>query len=403
MSARGRSLLAEHWILDPDTTYLNHGTVGATPRRVLAVQQALRDEMERTPARFMLRELTLGHPAPWRRESRLREAIRPVAAFVGAQAQHIVFVQNVTLGMNAVLQSVPLRPGDEIVATSLAYGAVSITLDVVARRTGAVVHRVDPAFPPPSPGAIVDAIRAALTERTRLVVIDHVTANTALVLPVTEIAAECQARGIPVLVDGAHAPGSIDVNIAALASAGVCWYAANLHKWAHAPRTAGFLWAHPDHQEGLHHPVVSWGYGEGFPQEFENHATHDPTGSLAAPAGIALLQEWGWPTVRDDMHRLACDAGRLLTERWGTSISTPESMIGAMVTVPLPERAGSSSDEAEALRLALLEEDRIEVAVSANWGRLWIRVSCQVYNDRADITRLADAVAARVQALSARG
>ena len=122
----------------------------------------------------------------------------------------------------------------------------------------------------------------------------------------------------------------------------------------------------------------------------------------AAPAGIALLQEWGWPTVRDDMHRLACDAGRLLTERWGTSISTPESMIGAMVTVPLPGRAGSSSDDAEALRLALLEEDRIEVAVSANRGRLWVRVSCQVYNDRADITRLADAVAARVQALSAR-
>lgn len=392
MPAHGRALLTEHWCLDPDTTYLNHGTVGATPRRVLAVQQQIRDEIERRPARFLLRELTLAHPAPWRSESRLREAIRPVAAFLGAQAEHIVFVPNVTLGTNAVLQSIRVQTGDEIVATSLAYGAVSLTLDAIARRTGVVIRRVTPAFPPTSAGAIVDDIRGALSDRTKLVVVDHVAANSALVLPVADIAAVCRDRGVPVLVDGAHAPGSVDVDIAAL---GVDYYAANLHKWAHAPRAVGILWAHPDHHKDLHHPVVSWGYGQGFPEEFELQATHDPSNALAAPAGIALFHEWGWPSVRGYMHRLAWDAGRLLTDRWGTSLTTPEGMVGAMITVPLPERAGATAADAEALRLALLEEDKIEVAVSASTGRLWARVSCQIYNDLDDVTRLADAVVSR--------
>ena len=208
------------------------------------------------------------------------------------------------------------------------------------------------------------------------------------------IAEVCHARDIPVAVDGAHAPGAIDVDITAL---NVDWYAANLHKWAHAPRTTGFLWARPDRQAHLHHPVVSWGYGQGFLQDFENHATHDPTGALSAPEGIALLQEWGWPALRDYMHGLAWHTGRLLTERWGTSLTTPESMVGAMITVPLPPSLGSSDADATRLRLALLEEDRIEVQLHAAHGRLWVRVSCQVYNEIADIERLADAVSARIR------
>ncbi|MGE3507654.1 MAG: aminotransferase class V-fold PLP-dependent enzyme [Vicinamibacterales bacterium] len=391
MSAYGRTML-RHWPLDPAGAYLNHGTVGATPVPVLAAQQRLRDEMERAPARFVLREVSGVHPAPWRSESRLREAIRPVAAFVNAEPSDLVFVTNVTTGMNAVLQSVQLVTGDEILITALAYGAVTLAARAAAHRRGATVRTIAPAFPPRSSGEIVGAVRDALQARTRLVVIDHVTAMTALVLPVAEIAAICRVRGVPVLVDGAHAPGSVDVDITAL---GVDYYAANLHKWALAPRSCGILWARPDRQDNLHHPIVSWGHGKGFLAEFEDHATYDPTCALAAPAGLALLQEWGWPAAREYMHALARDAARHLTDRWGTAIATPDSMIGAMVTVPLPARAGATDADATRLRLALLEEERIEVQMHAWQGGLWARVSCQIYNELADVERLADAVLRR--------
>jgi isopenicillin-N epimerase len=173
---------------------------------------------------------------------------------------------------------------------------------------------------------------------------------------------------------------------------GVDYYGANLHKWAHAPRACGILWAAPERQEQLRHPIVSWGSGRGFRHEFEVHATGDPTGYLAAPEGIALLQEWGFEAVLSYIHGLAWEAAELLTSRWGTTLETPRDMVGAMVTVPLPERAGSTQDEATRLRLALLVDDRIEVQLHAAHNRLWVRVSAQVYTERSDIERLADAV-----------
>ena len=385
-------MLAE-WLLDPDVTYLNHGTVGAPPRRVLKKQQALRDEIERQPSRFMLRELTGEHPMPWRTESRQREAARPVAAFLGARAEDLVFVPNVTTGTNAVLRSVTLERGDEVVISDVAYGAVKLAADVVTRERQATLRTIEMPYPVRSRHAIVEAFASALTPRTRLVIVDHITAQSALVMPVAEIAAVCRGKGIPVLVDGAHAPGSIAVDISAL---GVDYYSANLHKWAHAPRACGILWAAPDRQQTLRHPIVSWGSGKGFLREFEWHATWDPTTYLSAPEGIALLQEWGFDAVLAYMHGLAWDAADLLSTRWNTTFETPRAMVGALVTVQLPERAGATADEAERVRLSLLVDDRIEAPVHASRGRLWVRVSAQVYNDRSDIERLADAVLRKI-------
>ena len=387
--------MLEHWLLDPDMTYLNHGTVGAPPTRVLQKQQALRDEMERQPSRFVLRELGCEQPAPWRRESRLREALGRIAPFFAARADDLAFVPNVTTGINAVLRSVPLAAGDELLLTNLGYGAVALAAGVITRERGATVRSVALPHPLRDPGEVVDAIVRALTPRTKLVVVDHITAQTALVLPVAAVAAACHARGVPVLVDGAHAPGSIALDIPAL---GADWYAANLHKWAHAPRSCGIIWAAPEHQATLRHPVVSWGSGRGFHAEFDHYATSDSTSYLAAPEGIAMLREWGFDAVRAYMHGLAVDAGRALTDRWGTALHTPDEMIGAMVTVPLPERAGTTTEEATRLRLALLTDDRIEVQLHAWRGRLWVRVSAQIYNDLADVTRLAEAVERRTAA-----
>src|SRR5260221_1725543 len=391
MPTFGRSML-DHWLLDPACTYLNHGTVGAPPRRVLARQQAIRDEIERQPSRFMLRELNGHQPMPWRTTSRLREASDQVAAFVGSRPEDLVFVPNVTTGLNAVLGSLLLGSGDEVVITDLAYGAVAIAARVVCERAGATLRTVRLEYPIRDRGDVVESIVQALTPRTRLVVVDHVTAQTALVLPVAEIANECRARGVPVLVDGAHVPGARPLDIASL---GVDWYSANLHKWAHAPRGCGILWAAPERQSTLHSPVVSWGRDKGFRDEFEHTATADPSCYLAAPEGIACLHEWDFDAAVRYMHALASDAAGLPSERLGTTFAIPEDMVGAMVTVPLPAAAGSTEADAARLRLALLEEDRIEVQLHAWRGGLWVRVSAQIYNDREDIGRLGDAAARR--------
>jgi isopenicillin-N epimerase len=366
--------------------------VGATPRRVLQKQQALRDEIERQPSRFMLRELGGHQPMPWRAVSRLSEAVGAVSAFLGSQPDDLVFVPNVTTGLNAVIGSLPLGPGDEVVMTDLAYGAIALAAGAVCDRSGASLRTVHMEYPVRDAGDVVEPIVRALTPQTKLVVIDHVTAQTALVLPVAAIAAECRARGVPVLVDGAHVPGSRSLDIPSL---GVDWYSANLHKWAHAPRGCGILWAAPERQSILRSPVVSWGSGKGFRQEFEHTATGDPTSYLAAPEGIACLHEWDFDACVEYMHGLAWEAAGILTERWRTQFNTPCDMVGSMVTVPLPPDAGVSDADAERLRLALLVEDRIEVQLHAWRGRLWARVSAQIYNDRLDIERLGDAVARR--------
>jgi len=382
-----------HWALDPTIAYLNHGTVGATPRRVLAAQQAVRDEIERQPSRFLLRELTaidMGarHPGP----PRMRAAADVVGAFVGARGDDLAFVDNATTGVNAVMRSLVLRPGDEILITSYVYGAVANIARFVARERGAVVKTVEIPFPLHDPGEVVSAIAAAVGPRTRVVVADHITSETALLLPLAEIAARCRARGVPVLADGAHAPGAIALDIPAL---GVDWYVANLHKWAWVPRSSGILWAPLGRQAGLHPAVISWGLDQGFTAEFDLVGTRDPSAHLAAPAAIAFLRELGFEAVCAHNHALAVSAARLLAARWGTALASPESMIATMATVPLPARFGTTREEAARLRDALLFEDRIEVQLHAAHGRLWVRVSAQVYNELSDYERLAEAVARR--------
>src|SRR5262249_7594149 len=255
--------------------------------------------VERQPSRFLLRELQAEMPMPWRSQSRLREAIADVAVFLHVRPEDLVFVPNVTYGTNAALGSVRLASGDEVVITELAYGAVKLAARAYCDRAGATLRIATIHFPLGDSGDIVDAIVRELSPRTKLVVVDHVTAQTALVLPVAAVADECRRRGVPVLVDGAHAPGARPVDIASL---GVDWYTANLHKWAHAPRGCGILWAAPERQATLHAPIVSWGRDRGFLHEFEHVATGDPTSFLAAPEGIACLRDWDFDACVRYMH-----------------------------------------------------------------------------------------------------
>jgi len=383
--------MRSEWLLDPDITYLNHGTVGATPRRVLAHQRAITDEIERQPARFMLRELSDEHGS-MTHPSRLRVAAAAVAEFVGVAGEDLMFVDNITTGANAILRSFPFDTGDEIAVTNLGYGGVVNAATYVTRSISGTLRTIEL----PQPGAArhdyVEAIASGLGDNTRLLVVDHMTPGTAMILPLAEIAALCHERGVLVLADGAHVPGNIDVDID---SFGVDWYVANLHKWAWAPRSAGLLWSAKQHQSYLHPTVISWGLDHGLAAEFDLLGTRDPTHFLTAPFAIELLNEFGGAegvaAIYRHNHELAWWAGQYLADRWGTRFATPEEMIGSMVNVRLPAEFGSTQDDAERLR-AELEAEAIEVPIYAAPGELTTRISAQIYCDRADIERLGDAV-----------
>jgi isopenicillin-N epimerase len=389
----GRRRLPE-WPLDTDVTYLNHGTVGVTPRRVLAAQQQIRDAIERQPSAFLLRELTsivVGEPQG--RKPRLREAAEAVAAFVGARGDDLVFVDNATTGANAVLRSFPFAEGDELLVSDLSYGGIARAAMFTARERRLHLRTIESPYPVRSPGDLVEAYGAAVTDRTRLAIVDHITSESGLIMPLAEIARALKARGVAVLADGAHAPGSIPLDVPAL---GVDWYTANLHKWAWTPRNSGFLWAAPERQRGLHPAVISWGLDQGFTAEFDMPGTRDPSAHLAAPAALALLRAEGIEAVQGYNHALAWQGAQLLAERWGVTLATPEALIGTMATVPLPHSLGAARDDAARLRDALLFQDRIEVQVHSFRDRLYARISAQIYNELSDVERLASAVANRV-------
>ncbi len=387
----GRRLI-DRFLLDPTITYLNHGTVGAPPRVVIEHQRALQDEIERQPAQFLLRELAdyeaTGNPT----KPHMREAAEAVADFVGCDPDLFGFVDNATTGANAVLRSFPFEPGDEILVTDLGYGAVTKAAQVAAGRVDATVRTMNL----PTPGAPVDdfvtAVAEALSSTTRMIVIDHITAETALVLPIQRIVEECRARGVVTLVDGAHASGAVDLDVESI---GADFYVANLHKWLFTPRSCGFVVTTPEYANTLHPTVISWGYGNGLAAEFDLLGTRDPSPALSAPKAIEVWKEWGGVDILRHNHDLVWRSARALSDIWATPFTTPEEMIGPMAYLSLPPDLGTTKADAVALQTSLLADDRIEIPIFAHGGQLRCRVSTQIYNDDTDIAFLVDAIDAR--------
>jgi isopenicillin-N epimerase len=369
------------WLLDPDVIFLNHGSFGATPCAVLAEQDRWRERMERRPTTFMTFELPQA----------LREAAAHLAAFVGCHVKDLAFVENATAGCNAVLNSLALGAGDEILVTDHGYRAVRNAAEHAAGRAGArVVEAVVP-FPIDDGSRIVEAVTSRISPRTRLVILDHVTSPTAVVFPLRELVAACHAADAPVLIDGAHAPGMLDLDIRQL---GVEWYVGNCHKWLMAPKGAGFLFAAPQRQGGLHPPVISHGYGEGLAAEFDWIGTRDPSAWLAVPAALDFHARLGGPGLRRRNTALTHQSASVLAQRWGTPRGAPDAMTGSMAAIELPVNTDTTRERALELRRWLFETHRIEAAIMPFAGALWARISVQAYNEAADFQRLADAFAA---------
>jgi len=392
------SELAGHWTLDPSIAFLNHGSFGATPRPVLDAQTAWRERMEREPVAFFTRDL----------EPALDAARADLASFVGADPDDLAFMVNATAGINAVARGIGLEAGDEVVLLDHAYNAARNAFVAAADAGGARVVTAKLPFPGTAPGDPLAAILAAITERTRLVLLDHVTSPTALVLPVADIVAALDERGIDTLVDGAHAPGMIDVAVDRI---GAAYYTANCHKWMSAPKGSGFLHVRPDRQDRIRPLAISHGANSArtdrsrFRLEHDWTGTLDPSAWLAVPAAIefgATLLPGGWAELRERGHGLALDGRAMLARVVGTELPAPDDMIGSMASVTMPtaasERPVSETDD-DRVHAALVAQG-VQVGISpwprepgsGPWRRL-VRFSCPPYVDAADLDRLARALA----------
>ena len=374
--------MKELWLLDPNITFLNHGSFGAAPRAVLEKQNEFRAQLEREPVRFFVREL----------EPLLDDARAQLAAFVGADPQGLAFLPNATAGVNAVLRSLDLDKHDELLVTSQEYNASRNVLDYVATINGAKVVVAEIPFPIASPDVVVERVLEKVTDRTRLLLIDHIVSQTAIILPIERLVAEMQSRGIDTLVDGAHGPGYLPLDLRALNAA---YYTGNLHKWVCAPKGAAFLYVRENRRRGIRPAVISHGANSmrtdrsRFLIEFDWTGTFDPSAWLCVPEAlryVGSLVDGGWPKIMRRNRELALRGRDLICASLGIEKPAPDSMIGAMAALPLP-----GEGDPETLQDALLFEHHIEVPLMPWAGRL-LRISAHLHNTFADYEKLAAAL-----------
>jgi isopenicillin-N epimerase len=364
------------FLLAEGVDHLNHGSYGATPRRVLDAAREWQRQMEAEPSTFFRGDLP----------GLLRGAADRVAGFLGGRGKDWAFVENATAGLNAIIASLALAPGDELLCLSQVYGAIGNALSYHVGRCGARLVGVTVPVPFTDPAPLLDAIAAAIGPKTRLACFDHITSAGAVVLPIAEMAAMCRERGVPVAVDGAHAPGQLALDVPAL---GVDWYVGNLHKWAFAAKGTGVIWCAPERQKALHPTAISHALGQGFTAEFDYSGTRDNSGWLAAPVAIDYVDGLGAEAMRVHNAALARDAGAMLAEAWGSEAAAAPEFCASMFSMRLPGGAGGDRDAARRLAAELTERHRITAGVMVLDGGLWVRVSAQIYNESGDYERLA--------------
>lgn len=375
----------QHYLLRRDVAFLNHGSFGARPRPVFETYQRWQRELDAQPVEFLGRKLP----------GLLAEARGRLAAYLGTDADNVVFVPNTTHGMNIVARSLKLEPGDEVLGTDHEYGAVERTWRFICEQRGAQYRSQQVALPVTSQEAIIEQLWQGVTKRTRVLVVSHITSPTALIFPVREICRRAAEQGILTVIDGAHAPGQIDLDLDDL---GADFYVGNAHKWLSAPVGAGFLYAQPERQTLLQPLIVSWGWQarEPGPSLFQDYfgwvGTDDPAAYLSVPDAIAFQAEHRWPEVRAACHVLANEA----RESLAALTNLPQICPGTadwwvqMCAVPLPN---TESLPAKELQRRLWDEYAVEVPIVEWQGWRFVRVSIQAYNSPHDVARLLDGLA----------
>lgn len=388
-----RSELAHHWSLDPDVVFLNHGSFGACPRTVLAYQQRLRDRLESQPVRFFGHEL-----------GPLLDDVRTdLARFFQADPNGLVFVRNATTGVNTALRALDLEPGDELLLTDQEYQACWNAAEYVAAQAGAQVVVAPLPFPLSSEDAVMEAVLGAVTPRTRFALLDYVTSQTGLVLPIARLVRELRSRGIETIVDGAHAPGMVPL---ALDELGAAFFTGNCHKWLCSPKGAAVFWVREDWRERTRPLVIS--HGASAPPmdrprlhvEFDWMGTDDPTAVLSIGESLRFLEglvDGGWSAIQRRNRELALESRRILCAALEVPPPAPDSMVGTLASVPLPPSRGKAPGPPaflDELQVALMDRFRIEVPIVLwpRWPSRLVRTASQLYNHRGESAYLGEAL-----------
>lgn len=375
LTAFGQCRRADFLLADR-IAHLNHGAYGATPRVVLAESDRWREIMEADPSTFFRRELP----------GLLRSSAARVAGFLGGRGDDWAFVESTTAGLNAIITSLALEPDDEVICLSQVYNAVGNALRYHAERARARVVKVHVPVPFVDPEPLFSALRAAITAKTRLALLDHVTSPGATVLPIQELVAICKTGGVAVAIDGAHAIGMLPVDVPSLATD---WYVGSLHKWAFAPKGTAVIWCAPERQADLHPVSISHYLGQGFTAEFDYSGTRDNSAWLSVPVALNYLDSLGIEAMRTHNNHLASQAADMLAQAWQSTISADARYRAAMASVKLPNGAGGDRFAGRRLAVRLANDYGITLGVMAMEGGLWIRISAQVYNELSDYEILA--------------
>jgi isopenicillin-N epimerase len=384
--AHGRHLLP-CWGLDPGVRHINHGAYGATPLAVRDEHLRWQTLMESNPARFFMTELPV----------HLRHAAAEVAPFLGTGPDRLAFVENATSGTSAVLRGLDFQRGDEILTTDHVYNALRNTIRYVADRTGAIPREVTIAMPVVDPSLVVDAIRSGINDRTSLVVIDHIASASATTFPVEAIVKVCRERGVPVLVDGAHAPGMVDLDIDAI---GADWYVGNCHKWLCAPKGAAFIATSQTPAAAIHPLAISHAYGQGFPVEFDKIGTRDASAWLSIPSAIRFHEALGGGVLRARNRRVALAVADSIAGTTGMPAACAPALCQSMVSLRLPGQLQPSREVAARIHDDLYRRHGFEAAITTVGGALHLRISVQAYNDESDFAGLGEAVLSAARAAS---
>ena len=383
----------EQFLLDQDVIFLNHGSYGATPRPVFDVYQDWQRRLERQPVLFLGREFN----------NLIQEARLALGKYINADADDLVFIPNATHGANIIARSLDLKPGDEILTTDHEYGACDFTWEFVCKASGAHYIRHAIPLPVPTPGEIAQRFLAGITPQTKAIYLSHITSSTALRLPVEQICQGARAKGVLSIVDAAHSPGQIPVDLQQLGADVVF---GNCHKWMLAPKGSAFLYVRREVQKIIQPLIVSWGYeaapefttGSRFVDLLQWTGTKDPAAALSVPTAIRFMEEHHWQDVRDRCHQLLQQALIRICDLTGLPPAYPleSDFYSQMAVAPLPP-----CDPAT-LKRRLYDEYKIEVPITDWQGRQFIRISIQAYNGPNDVEMLLYALSVLLPELASR-